>query len=187
MTFEDFLLETRPTRAATVEAWGGGGKGRARLARRIADVPVDGPLPKKGTAERRRYDAAMRALQRAEPGVNPKTGKPKQFRSGNKTVNRRVEEIIKQERRGIREERKLREGGGRIVMTALVQISKHVSQRDFDLHLTGRQWSHIIELVQQGDTKAAVADLERRILHAYELDKFGAKIINVIRGRIIPD
>lgn len=187
MTFEDFLLEARPTRAATVEAWGGGGKGRAKLARRVANLPADAALPKKGTAERRRYDAAMRALQRAEPGVNPKTGRPKQFRSGNKTVNRRVEEIIQKERRGIREERKLQEGGGRIVITAEVKISQSRSQREFDVALTSDEWKRVIGLVQQGDMDLAVDDLSQMILGAYELADLQAEITSVTRGRIIPN
>jgi len=38
--------------------------GNPALARELAGLPSTGPLPRKGTAERRRYDAAMRRVQR---------------------------------------------------------------------------------------------------------------------------
>lgn len=187
MTFEDFILEARPTRAAIIEAGGGRGKGRARLARRMAGISLDGRLPAKGTDARRRYDAAMRALQRAEPGINPRTGQPKQTRSGSKATNRRVEEIIRQERRGVRDERRLQVAGGRIVIVATVKISRDERERDFDVDLSNVEWSRVINTVQQGNVDDAVEDLSQMILYAYELDELGAEITNVRGGRIIPN
>jgi hypothetical protein len=49
-----------------------------------------GKLPARGTSDRKRYDSAMRSLQRAEKAglINPRTGRPYQARPG-----KRIEEI----------------------------------------------------------------------------------------------
>jgi hypothetical protein len=79
------------TRDQVIRAAGG----RGALARRIAGLGP-GKLPAEGTAARKRYNSAMRSLQRAEKAgqVNPRTGRPYQARPG-----KRIEEIGKALRR----------------------------------------------------------------------------------------
>ena len=83
------------TRDQVIRAAGG----RGTLARRIAGLGP-GKLPAEGTAARKRYNSAMRSLQRAEKAgqVNPRTGRPYQARPG-----KRIEEIGK----ALRRERRL--------------------------------------------------------------------------------
>jgi hypothetical protein len=80
------------TRDQVIRAAGG----RTALARRMAGVG-QGKLPAKGTAARKSYDSAMRAIQRAEKAgqINPRTGQPYQARPG----TRKIEAIGKALRR----------------------------------------------------------------------------------------
>jgi hypothetical protein len=174
------------TRESLIGAWGGGSKGRAGLARRMAGVKPDVKLPRKGSKARKRYDAAMRGLQRAEGGVNPRTGLPKQTRTGAKKTQARIERIVKRERSRAQtpEENRLQTRGGRFVGKAMVQISRSKKTRDFSFSLNAAEWSRIIRDARKGKDAA----LKNAMLRAADLDGIGHAVhLTEISGRISPD
>jgi hypothetical protein len=58
------LTAGKPEPVTIEDVLGSYSGGNPALARELAKLPSTGPLPRKGTAERRRYDSAMRRVQR---------------------------------------------------------------------------------------------------------------------------
>ena len=58
------LTAGKPEPVTIEEVLGTYAGGNPALARELAGLPSTGALPRKGTAERRRYDTAMRRVQR---------------------------------------------------------------------------------------------------------------------------
>jgi hypothetical protein len=114
-----------------------------------------GKLPAKGTAERRAYETASRALQRAARAgqVNPKTGKAYQARPGKARIEKATEAIRTERRIGRRK-------SVTVKVTAVVMINsdpRYTRRRSFpDLSLTGAGYRAIV----RGDPDAldALAD-----------------------------
>src|SRR5271166_1080517 len=195
---EDFLIEERSTHAAIIESWSSGEKKNlALLARRLTGIKGR-KLPAKGTKSRKRYDAELRALERREPGVNPKTGKAKQARKG-AAIKRRVERLIKREQKrgkyAVKKESLLRKSGGRANVRCLVKISDDKSERTLGVTLSKAEWSKISDLVKRGETKKAADYLEDRLLIAAQINylytkkgrHIGVEIIEVYGGTITPN
>ena len=88
------------TRDQVIRAAGG----RPALARRMAGVGPAGKLPAKGTAARKNYDSAMRAIQRAEKAgqINPRTGRPYQARPGGTKKIEAIGKALRRERQLLR-------------------------------------------------------------------------------------
>jgi hypothetical protein len=130
--------------------------GRGSLARRMAGIGT-GKLPAKGTAERKRYDSAMRSIQRAGKAgqINPKTGQPYQARPGTK----RIEEVGKALRR---ERQLLRQKTITLknvtATTTINQDRKYSRVRQFgDVELTRAEFRKILKARNAGRTNEADA------------------------------
>jgi hypothetical protein len=112
-------------------------------------------LPAKGTTERKAYDTAMRALQRASRAgqINPRTGKAYQTRAGKARIEKAIEAIRTERRLGRRKSVTLK-------ITAVVMINgdpRYMRRRTMpDVTLSGAGYRKIAD----GDPEAldALAD-----------------------------
>jgi hypothetical protein len=118
----------------------------------MAGLPKPGrkaaKLPAKGTAERRAYETAMRAMQRAGRAgqINPRTGKAYQTRAGKARIEKAVEAIRTERRLGRRKSVTLK-------VTALVMINR-------DPRYTRRRTMPDVTLSGAGYRKIAAGDAE---------------------------
>ena len=181
------------SRLELVQRYGGGEKGRAGLARRMAGISTRGKLPAKGTAERRGYDNAMRALQRGTPGINPRTGRMKQTRSGAQGAAAKIADIGRREREKSagRKLARLAKTGGRVRLQALVSVRNgprgdpnYTKPRDFDVDLSAEDWAAYAEIAAEGDAAGAAEFIEEVLIDARGLAGIEGRIEDVIGGTI---
>jgi hypothetical protein len=148
------------TRAELEQTFGG----RPALARQIAGIPP-GRLPAKGTPERRRYETAMRALQRPERAgqINPRTGRLYQARRGiGGATGQRIAAIGRARQR----EAELRRVGGTIArFQAEVSVNGYPPrERVFGpVEILTSDWAAIFDALAAGRTTEAEGILELRL------------------------
>ena len=179
------------SRTELIQEFGGGRKGAPALARRLVGLPAAGRLPSKGTAERKRYDSTLRAVERGEArGINPKTGRLRQARPGTSRTGE-IQEIGRQARiaRAQQKMDKLRKSGGRVRVRADVSVRGqrgrgYSKERDFDVRISAEDWDGIAEIAATGDATRAAEELELLLLDARGLAGIGGEIDGVISGTI---